>query len=131
MVLLSFLSSCTTVSAKKTRWIQYTGNDGTIWLDDARRPALYTGEFGDCLGGSLINLTRFDASYYKDNMTVQFHLGGSSALLDESVMSMNDGFCKKDTANGSQCISVFMHTAKIGLTSPSTLARQTSTVSVL
>ncbi|KAJ9612168.1 hypothetical protein H2200_003765 [Cladophialophora chaetospira] len=69
-----------------TRWIQYTGNDGTVWLDDDRRPSLYTQNYGDCQGDSLINVTRFDAAYYKDNMTVLFHLEGNSALTNESLM---------------------------------------------
>ncbi|RMZ78562.1 hypothetical protein DV738_g3810, partial [Chaetothyriales sp. CBS 135597] len=69
-----------------TRWIEYTGNDGTVYLKDGRRPSLYTQTFGDCQGDSLINVTRFDAAYYRDNMTVQFHVGGSSALTNESLM---------------------------------------------
>lgn len=39
------------------------------------------------MGGSSINVTRFDAAYYKDNMTVLFHLGGETALKNESIMS--------------------------------------------
>ncbi|EXJ62853.1 hypothetical protein A1O7_03294 [Cladophialophora yegresii CBS 114405] len=73
-------------AADNTRWIQYTGNDGTVWLDDDRRPSLYTQDYGDCQGDSLINVTRFDAAYYKDNMTVLFHLEGHSALTNESLM---------------------------------------------
>ena len=70
-----------------TRWITYQNPDGTTdYLKDNRRPALYTDNFGDCLGNSLVNVTRFDAAYYKDNMTVQFHLEGASALANESVM---------------------------------------------
>ncbi|GAB7363226.1 hypothetical protein MBLNU230_g3508t1 [Neophaeotheca triangularis] len=70
-----------------TRWITYTASDGELlYLDDARTPSLYTDEFGDCLGGSAINVTRFDAAYYKDNMTVLFHLEGTSALTNESLM---------------------------------------------
>lgn len=75
-----------TVSKDGTRWIQYTGNDGTVWLDDDRQPSLYTQSFGDCQGDSLINVTRFDAAYYRDNMTVLFHLGGNTALADEDIM---------------------------------------------
>jgi hypothetical protein len=45
----------------------------TRWLSDDRYPALYTGDFADCLGGqSLLNVTRFDAAYYADNMMVLF-----------------------------------------------------------
>ncbi len=54
-----------------------------------RYPALYTGDFGDCMGGqSLINLTSFDAAYYADNMTVIFNLAGTTNLRNETVMCM-------------------------------------------
>ena len=59
----------------------------TLLVD--RYPALYTGNFGDCMGGqSLINLTSFDAAYYADNMTVLFNLAGTSNLRNESLMCM-------------------------------------------
>jgi hypothetical protein len=67
-------------------WIPYTDDSGTQWFMDDRRPALYTQTFGDCQGDSLLNVSRFDAAYYKDNMTVLFHLEGSSALANESVI---------------------------------------------
>lgn len=54
-------------------------------LDD-RKPSLYTQNFGDCLGSSLINVTRFDAAYYQDNMTVLFHLEGNTNVRNESIM---------------------------------------------
>ena len=74
-------------SADDTRWISYVGSDGeTVWLDDNRRPSLHTEDFGDCQGDSAVNVTRFDAAYYKDNMTVQFHLQGNSAILGDSVI---------------------------------------------
>ncbi|EXJ86521.1 hypothetical protein A1O3_03472 [Capronia epimyces CBS 606.96] len=85
-VLLAFLGLNVPTAAAVTRWIQYTGNSGTVWLDDARKPSLYTQNFGDCQGDSLINVTRFDAAYYKDNMTVLFHLEGNSALTNQSLM---------------------------------------------
>jgi hypothetical protein len=54
-----------------------------------RTPALYTGDFGDCMGGqSLINVTSFDAAYYADNMTVTFNIAGATNLRNESLMSM-------------------------------------------
>lgn len=34
----------------------------------------------------MIDVTRFDAAYYKDNMTVLFHLAGNSNLMNESLM---------------------------------------------
>ena len=66
--------------------IPYTSDEGTVWLKDDRQPSLYTQTFGDCQGDSLLNVSRFDAAYYKDNMTVLFHLEGSSALANESVI---------------------------------------------
>lgn len=86
--LVTFLSFSAPASASQNiTWIKYTGNDGTVWLNDDRKPGLYTQSFGDCQGDSLINVTRFDGAYYKDNMTVLFHLEGSSALTNESLMS--------------------------------------------
>lgn len=83
-VLLAFLRSA---FADETRYVTYLSPDGeTSYLADNRRPALYTANFGDCLGGSLINVTRFDAAYYKDNMTVQFHLAGNTNLNNEALM---------------------------------------------
>lgn len=71
-----------------TQWITYTGSDGqTLYLDNNREPALYTQDYGDCQGGSLIKVNRFDAALYKDNMTILFHLGASSQLRSEAVMS--------------------------------------------
>ena len=87
--ILSFLSFSKPVSAANstTQYVTYTNPDGTtVYLKDDRRPALYTGDFGDCQGDSLINVTRFDAAYYVDNQTVLFHLGGNSALTNESLM---------------------------------------------
>src|SRR5271154_3532707 len=94
--LISLLSWCDLASASNgtssgIQWVEYTGTSGqTVWLQDDRRPALYTQNFGDCQGDSLINVTRFDAAYYADNMTVLFHLGGHSALTNESLMRMFD-----------------------------------------
>lgn len=52
-----------------------------------RTPSLYSGNFGDCLGGeSLLNVTKFDAAFYYDNSTVLFHLDGTTSLPDESLM---------------------------------------------
>ncbi|KAF1808245.1 TRP-domain-containing protein [Eremomyces bilateralis CBS 781.70] len=72
----------------KEKWITVQGPDGKkIPLRDSRKPALYTGDFGDCMGSSsLVKVTRFDAAFYKDNMTVVFHLQGSTTLAKEAVM---------------------------------------------
>ncbi|CAO2651235.1 Nn.00g095320.m01.CDS01 [Neocucurbitaria sp. VM-36] len=61
--------------------------DGRLMrVRDDRQPALYTADYGDCLGESAINVTRFDAAYYKDNMTIIFHLAGDTALTNEAIM---------------------------------------------
>lgn len=87
---ITFFINLNTCSAStSTRWVTYTESDGTtVYLDDNRRPSLYTGNFGDCLGSSTVNVTRFDAAYYKDNMTVLFHLTGNTAVAHENLMSM-------------------------------------------
>jgi hypothetical protein len=65
--------------------VNVKGEINTLLVD--RYPALYTGDFGDCMGGqSLINLTSFDAAYYADNMTVLFNMAGHSNLRNESLM---------------------------------------------
>jgi len=76
-------------SGAETQYIYGTGADGvTRELALDRPPSLYTGDFADCLGGeSLFNITKFDAAYYADNMTVLFHLDGSTNVRNESLMS--------------------------------------------
>jgi hypothetical protein len=87
--LLSFAKDSFAATGQDNQYVQYTNSEGqSIWLADNRRPALYTQNFGDCMGDSLINVTRFDAAYYKDNMTVLFHLAGNSALTNQSLMRM-------------------------------------------
>lgn len=82
-----FTTTLASNSSNSDRYITYEGTSGdTVYLLDDRKPALYTGNFGDCLGGSLINVTRFDAAYYRDNMTVLFHLTGSTQLANDSLM---------------------------------------------
>ena len=84
---LAFAKQSSAATGQDTQYVQYTNSDGqNVWLADNRRPALYTHNFGDCMGNSLINVTRFDAAYYKDNMTVLFHLAGNSALTNQSLM---------------------------------------------
>ncbi|OCK89298.1 TRP-domain-containing protein [Cenococcum geophilum 1.58] len=88
VVLVAFLSLFQlSLSAEDNQYVQGTDAEGnTVYLKDNRRPALYTGNFGDCLGSSNVNVTRFDAAYYKDNMTVLFHLAGNTAIKNESLM---------------------------------------------
>lgn len=77
------------VRAAETEYITYQNNDGQkIYLVDNRKPALYTDNFGSCLQNSLIDVTRFDASYYHDNMTIIFDIQGTTNLTSEAVMSM-------------------------------------------
>jgi hypothetical protein len=84
-VILSLLGPA--LAADKTRYITATVDGQQVQVPDNRRPALYTGKFGDCMGDSSLNVTRFDAAYYKDNMTILFHLGAETALKNESIMS--------------------------------------------
>jgi hypothetical protein len=70
-------------------YVTATVDNQFVLVKDNRQPALYTGSYGDCMGNSSINVTRFDAAYYKDNMTVLFHLEGDTALRNESIMSMH------------------------------------------
>ena len=88
ILLLSALSLVVHVHAEK-KFVYGTGADGiTRQLAVDRYPALYTGDFGDCLGGeSLFNITKFDAAYYADNLTIALHLDGSSNIKNESLMS--------------------------------------------
>lgn len=78
----------TGVGAQSGGSIQGTNEAGvttTLLVD--RYPALYTRDFGDCMGGqSLLNLTSFDAAYYADNMTVLFNIAGTSNLMNESLV---------------------------------------------
>lgn len=76
-------------SATSTTYISGTSLDGITRNNLAadRTPALYTGDFGDCLGGqSLLNVTKFDAAFYYDNSTILFHLDGTTNLKSELLM---------------------------------------------
>ncbi|GAM83317.1 hypothetical protein ANO11243_013040 [Dothideomycetidae sp. 11243] len=74
-------------STDVTTYVTYVDDEGNeIYLADNRKPALYTDQFAQCMDSSVMNLTRFDAAYYKDNMTVLFHLEGSTSLWNESLM---------------------------------------------
>lgn len=88
LLLLSVLALVATANARDTEYIYGTGADGkTRQLAVDRTPALYTKDFGDCLGGeSLFNVTKFDAAYYTDNLTIIFHLDGTTNIKNESLM---------------------------------------------
>ncbi|KAK1995337.1 TRP-domain-containing protein [Colletotrichum falcatum] len=87
-IAILFVFLATALAATETVYITGQDKDGnTRQLAVNRRPSLYTGDFGDCLGGqSLFNITKFDAAYYADNMTVQFHLDGTTNIRNESLM---------------------------------------------
>lgn len=90
LLLLSSFSLFPGVFAQEKVYIQGTGKDGAVReLDVSRKPALYTGDFGDCLSESLMNVTKFDVAYYRDNMTVSFHMDGASNIRNESLMCMS------------------------------------------
>jgi hypothetical protein len=94
---LAVLPTPTMAGEVVKEYIEGTDAKGvTRLLANDRFPALYTGDFGDCLGGqSLINVTGFDAAYYTDNMTVMFHIAGNTNLKNESVMlSISVDACK-------------------------------------
>lgn len=72
--------------AEEPQYVVATIGGREMRVRDNRQPALYTADYGDCLGESAINVTRFDAAYYKDNMTIIFHLAGETALTSEAIM---------------------------------------------
>lgn len=84
-VLSTLIPSATAGDMDTIQGTNAAGVTKTLLVD--RTPALYSGDFGDCMGGqSLMNLTSFDAGYYADNMTVFFNLNGLTNLRNESVM---------------------------------------------
>jgi len=87
-LLIALLNLIPTTLAVEPVYTYGTDAEGiTRRLDVARQPALYTGDFGDCLGGqSLFNITKFDAAYYADNLTVLFHMDGTTSIKNESLM---------------------------------------------
>lgn len=85
-IIVSIIASLVTAQQE----ITYTNAQNEItYLADSRRPALYTKSFGDCLGPqkSLVSVSRWDAAFYKDNMTISFHIEGTTNLTREPVMS--------------------------------------------
>lgn len=116
LVLAYSLSFIKPTLAATPSYVESTTDDGkSIYLLDERKPALYTQNFGDCLGNSLINVTRFDAAYYKDNMTVLFHLEGNTAVANESLMRALMLHRKSSfTANIPQFTSACLRMEKLG-----------------
>ncbi len=103
LAILSTLIPSVQAADSSLETIQGTNGKGettTLLVD--RYPALYSGDFGDCMGGqSLLNLTSIDGAYYADNMTVLFNLAGTTNLRNESLMCMCRYwlFASKDRAN--------------------------------
>ncbi|KAI0384565.1 TRP-domain-containing protein [Hypomontagnella monticulosa] len=88
LTVLAGLIIIPTICGRETQYITGTSLDGvTTKLALDRTPALYTGDFGDCLGGqSLLNVTKFDAAFYYDNSTILFHLDGTTNIRNENLM---------------------------------------------
>jgi len=84
--LILFLASA--ANGRDTKYVYGTDAHGkTQQLAVDRTPALFTKDFGDCLGGeSLFNVTKFDAAYYADNLTIIFHIDGTTNVRNESLM---------------------------------------------
>ena len=90
LMLLSLLTLLLPVAAgQDTQYVRIVDDDGdSVMVPDNRQPSLYTQDFGVCGSNSLINVTRFDAAWYKDNMTILFHLEGNTNVANDSLMSM-------------------------------------------
>lgn len=86
LLLLSLLITPVLTEDPEPEYVVAIIDDQRVRVRADRRPSLYTADYGDCLGHSAINVTRFDAAYYKDNMTILFHLAGETALKNESIM---------------------------------------------
>lgn len=87
-VCLVFFAMLPIVLAEDRQFVTTTDSAGNkIWLADDRKPALYTDNFGSCLDQGLVDVTRFDAALYHDNMTLMFDIQGSTNLTRDSVVS--------------------------------------------
>ncbi|KAJ5065850.1 ML-like domain-containing protein [Bipolaris maydis] len=87
-IYLSLILSITFTIANQTEYVRATIKGIRTLVRDDRQPSLYTTDYADCLGNSAINITRFDAAYYKDNMTITFHLRGETALQDHIMLNI-------------------------------------------
>lgn len=89
-VYLLLLFLVTSVATDDDTWVVGIIGGKKFQVRDDRQPSLYTADYGNCLGKSAIDVTGFDAAYYKDNLTIIFHLEGETALRKEDIM-MNIG----------------------------------------
>jgi hypothetical protein len=54
---------------------------------EKQHPSLYTGDYGDCLGGeSLFNITKYDAAYYRKDKALLFQMNGATSVREENVI---------------------------------------------
>jgi hypothetical protein len=88
-LLLSILALLSPVCARKTTYTRdVDAADTAPALEVNGTPALYSGDFADCLGGqSLFNVTKFDAAYYPNIKAMVFHIDGMTNIKNESLMS--------------------------------------------
>ncbi|KAK4466910.1 putative flavin carrier protein 2 precursor [Cladorrhinum samala] len=86
--LFCFFTWATVSQARTVSYSTGTDKDGiTRQLASNRDPSLFTGDYGNCLGGeSPFQISKYDAAYYADNMTIAFHLEGSSYLDNETFI---------------------------------------------
>lgn len=87
-IYLSLILPSTFTAANQIEYVRATINGIRTLVRDDRQPFLYTTDYADCLGNSAINITRFDAAYYKDNMTIMFHLRGEATLQDHVMLNI-------------------------------------------
>ena len=71
-----FRASSASITRENVTYVPWSNGAGEI-----------TGDFGACMDGGLVDITRFDVAYYHDNYTVSFHLAGQTALVNETVTS--------------------------------------------
>ena len=90
VILVSFLSTSPVAQAQVDGHpvcvVGKDANGNAVCLPENRQPALYTSTFGDCLGGGIVEVSRFDAAYYQDNMTITFHMQGNTPVTNLSLM---------------------------------------------
>ncbi|KAF2639360.1 TRP-domain-containing protein [Massarina eburnea CBS 473.64] len=86
VIVLLIFSLPRSVAANRDGYVNGIINGVEYLVRDNRRPSLYTQDYGSCMSGGNITVNRFDAAYYKDNMTVLFHLGGETTLQNETIM---------------------------------------------
>lgn len=84
---LSLTSFSQSTTAAETRYVSATIDGERLLVRDDMQPALFTADYGDCLGSSsFTNVTRFGAANYENNTTVALHLGGYLELTREDFM---------------------------------------------